>query len=462
MKATGHAISWIYGEFRIARFVRGKLVEQFAPDYLVETPTDFVRALREAKKHISLKGKGNVSVVHEHDQHVHSFLNVPTMRKRDLEKYLQRRVDQEKTTEGEFAWCYHEAKHKDGGDGILLHMLPKRIVDTTMVTCSAMGLLPTRYVPLTEIVSAYLPTLTYAKSDVILLVAVFSERTEIIVGTGDGEVFFVRELGFGSQHKLQERLGLEISRTARYTKQQTGKIIHEVRIIGPRPEDLLESLHDSVSIQVHLDEQSNDVNFWIHQSAHLPARVSANFITALAQRNITKDSIKRAGVWATLIMMISASVVTTTAANKDNERTNVLVSLNNKNDNLKNELDVLQRTMELSQQKMNNLRTLRSNSMNMPSIFLLHLSKLAADSIVLEEVDVSIQDTDWSVSIRGVARGSIEEIPNILEKFELELESAPWNMTIAKSWKGSWLDQFRSGSLFGGAPASFKIIGLLQ
>ena len=462
MKATGHAISWIYGEFRIARFVRGKLVEEFAPDYLVETPTDFVRALREAKKHISLKGKGNVSVVHEHDQHIHSFLNVPTMRKRDLQKYLQRKVDQEKTDDGEFAWCYHEAKHKEGGDGILLHMLPKRIVDTTIVTCSAMGLVPHRYVPLTEIVSAYLPTLGYKNDDVILIIALFSERTEIIVSTGEGEVFFVRELGFGTQHKLKERLGLDISRTVRYTKQQTGKTIREARIIGYRPDDILESLEDALNIEVYLDESSNDPYFWAHQSAHLPAHLSANFISVFAQRNITQESVKRAGVWLSLGLAVSAAFITASAANTYQERSDRLLELNRTSNALDYELQKLQDTMTLSEQKLNRLRALRSNSLNMPSIFLLHLSKLIPSIVVLKNVHIQSEDTGWQVQIQGVAIDSIENVPLFLETFESKLQASPWNMTIVESWKYAWFDQFKNGALATGKPASFEITGTLR
>lgn len=462
MKATGHAISWIYGEFKIARFVRGKLVEQFAPDYLVETPTDFVRALREAKKHISLKGKGNVSIVHEHDLHVHSFMNIPAMRKRDLEKYLQRKVDQEKSSESEIAWCYHEAKHKEGDDGILLHMLPKRIVDTTTATCIAMGLVPNKYVPLTEIVSAYLPTLGYENNDVILVVALFSERTEIVVGSGEGEVFFVRELGFGTHSGLEERLGLDISRTARYTKQQTGKIIHEVIIIGSRPENILESLGDVANIDIRLDETSNDPNFWIHQTALLPARLSANFISALAQRNITKESAKHAGVWLTFSLLAITSIVTTTSAHTKSQRTDKLLESNRIDAQLDSELSELRERVSLSQEKIDRLQAMRSNSMNMPSIFLLHLSSLTPESVVLKNVTIKNMSSTWAVSIQGMTHDDVADVPRILESFEVSLKSSPWNMTIDESWRKSWMDQFRTGSLIQQQSTFFNIAGVLR
>ena len=88
-----------------------------------------------------------------HGRHQHAFFEIPTMRRRDLEQYLLRRVEQDASFDGEVAWCYQEARHRDNSEGVLLHMLPQRLVDSTTRSCTAKGLVPKRYVPLTEIVA---------------------------------------------------------------------------------------------------------------------------------------------------------------------------------------------------------------------------------------------------------------------------------------------------------------------
>ncbi len=43
------------------------------------------------------------------------------IKKKDLEKYLQRRVEQDKSFAEEAEWCYHNVSHQGGKQGVLLH-----------------------------------------------------------------------------------------------------------------------------------------------------------------------------------------------------------------------------------------------------------------------------------------------------------------------------------------------------
>ncbi|MBX2839812.1 MAG: hypothetical protein KTR35_23345 [Gammaproteobacteria bacterium] len=462
MIVTEYSISWLYGEFKIARYKRGRMVDQFTADQLVESPTDFVNALREARTVIGIKRKGKVAIVHEHDLHTHSYMEIPYMRKRDLEKYLQRKVAQESGIGSELAWCYHEAKHADGNEGVLLHMVPKSIVDTTVVTCMAMGLTPKRYVPLTEIVSHYIPKLNIKDEEIALVVALFHERAELIVCLGDGEALFVRELSFGTSNRLQDRLSMDINRTVRYTKQQTGKTITDVWIVGERPDDVMSALGDVTDLRIHLDKNSEDENFWLDQAARMPGRLSANFVSIFTQKNITKESVKRVGVWFTLALMVSASVVTASMTKKAREFDSSLQHARAENEFLVTETEQLELRMTLSEQKLNRLINLQSNSLNMPSIFLLHLSRLTPPQLVLKDVEVLSDNGGWSVAIRGDVNQSAEYVSDTLDQFETSLQDSPWNMNVSKSWKVSWYQQFKNGILRNGKKAHFEIEGRLQ
>lgn len=462
MKATGYAIQWLYGEFRMARYVRGKPVEQYASDTLVETPADFVNALREARTHIDFKRKGKVSVVHEHDLHTHTFMEVPQMRERDLEKYLQRRVDQESAKHGEQVWCYHGARHRDGSEGVLLHMLPKRLVDTTIVSCTAMGLIPKRYVPLTEIINNYMPRFGYHATDVVLIVALFTQRAEIVVGYGSGEMILVRELGFGTRHGFQERLAVDINRTARYARQHTGKKVKEVRVIGAYPDDVLESLSENVEIDISTDPDSNDPWFWMNRGAQLPAKLSANYISIFAQRNITRESIRRMGVWVLMGLLVCTTAVTAAITREVAiSRADIQEALD-ANENLDFLIENMESRISMTEKKLGRLQRLQSNSANMPSIFLLHLSSLTPATLRLTDVEVANSGGEWNVSIRGEAADALENIPTNLAWFENRLQSSPWNMGITQSWKHTWYDQLQNGVLRDGAPARFELHGVLR
>ena len=462
MKVTGYAISCLYGDFRMARFERDKLVEDFKWSGTVESNSDFVNALRDARASIRIKKNGRVSIVHEHDLHVHTHFEIPRMSRRDLEKYLQRKVDQQPKSKGELTWCYHEAKHSDGTEGVLLHMLPKKIVDTIIVTCTAMGLTPKRFVPLTEIISNYLPSLGIDEKELVLVVALFNKRAEIVVGLGDGEALFVRELNFGANGKFHERLALDINRTVRYTQQQTGKTINQAWVIGDRPDDLLTSLGDIPKVKIHLDEKSNNPFFWMVEAAHLPNILSANFVSALVQRNITRESLRRTGVWLTLFLILSAATLTVSFNKKTTVAKAAINALISENSDLGSQIEELDQMISMTDQKLDRLVNLQSNSLNMPGIFLLHLSRLTPMPLVLHDVEIVSESGGWKVSIRGESEHQSNRISDSLAEFESALSSKPWNMQVTKSWKIEWYQQLKQGRLQDGKSTPFEISGLLQ
>ena len=53
MGATSYAISWLYGEFRLARFHHGTLAAAWTAEELVETPVDLLNALHELTLDVS-------------------------------------------------------------------------------------------------------------------------------------------------------------------------------------------------------------------------------------------------------------------------------------------------------------------------------------------------------------------------------------------------------------------------
>ena len=286
MARANYAISWLYGEFRIARFVRGELDAQWESEELVNTQAGLIRALDKACSQIDLTVKGDVTVVHEHDLHTHDYLEVPTMKRRDLEKFLQRKVEQNKSFEEDSAWCYHTVQHQGGKEGVLLHQLPKNIVDSTVAACTAAGLAPKNYVPLTEIVSDYLPTQDIEKSQLVLVLACFEQRVEIILALGDGEALFVRELNYGATEEMVERLITDVNRTVKYTRQQLGRGVDIAWIMGHPEWQVVEGLREGVEVPVHFDAEAADPNFWSLWATRLSGKLSANFISVFAQKEM--------------------------------------------------------------------------------------------------------------------------------------------------------------------------------
>lgn len=462
MPATRYAISWLYGEFRIATFRSNTLVAQWSAPKLVETERELRIALESAAANIDLSRRGDVTIVHEHDTHTHDYLEVPAMRRRDLEKYLLRRVEQDKSFDEPAAWCYHPVKHSDTKQGVLLHLLPKRIVDSTVSSCGAYGLAPKRYVPLTEIVTAYLPNLGLAAGQLVLVVACFTTRTEIILALGSGEALFVRELNYGQSIDNVARLTTDINRTVRYAQQQLHRRVDLALMMGAFDPMVANTLKSVINIPVRFDDDSTDPLFWASRSQQLTGKLSANFISAFAQQNLTRETFERLGVWSLAASAVLAFSSTTITTGLITHRADQIDQIAKRSDHLETVIDELEEKLRDGLNKQQHLERLRATTQNLPSLFMLHLSELTPEEITLTNVVVRHGDKAWTVTLAGRVRGDMRRGARALARFEQRLQEPPWSLGLTNSFTRTWMAQFEQGKLERDGDVGFELAGVLR
>lgn len=459
MSRTKYAISWLYGEFRIARLHQDRVEEEWESPKLVISQADLVRALDEAASNIDLSRRGDVTVVHENDQHTHDYLEIPSMKKRDLEKYLLRRVENDKSFDGPAAWCYHEVKHRGGKQGVLLHLLPKKLVDDTVAACTAVGLAPKSYVPLTEIVSKYLPTTDVSAEKLLVVVACFEERTEIILTLADGDVLFVRELNYGQSERSVERLVVDVNRTIRYARQQLSRGVDAAWIMGRMNEDAAATLSTGIEIPVRFDEDASDPNFWARWATGLSGKLSANFISVFTQKNMTGDVFRRIGVFATAAVVVIASILTLISSGLVAHQTDLVTKISMRSTDIQDSIEGLRSTLESGRDKQSHLQRLRMISRNLPSLLMLHLSQLTPVEITLTNVDIAQSPDGWKVNLQGLVVGDLRQGARLLARFEQRLEQPPWQMDITQNFTETWMQQFEQGKLQSSGELGFQIAG---
>ena len=207
---TRFGIEWAYNEFRVGRLENGECKDFWTAPYAVKDLFDLNRAMYDASQQIDLRSGGTIAIAYEDDLHTHEFLEVPAMGKKDLQKFVERRVTQDKSFDGAAAHCFHNAKRNNKVDGILLHMMPKSIVDALIRICEEYYLHPRRLVPLTEILSEHVRKLGAEADDILLVVAIFNRRVQMLVANGRGDILFVRELAYAWRHDKTDRLVVEV------------------------------------------------------------------------------------------------------------------------------------------------------------------------------------------------------------------------------------------------------------
>lgn len=462
MRRTRYAISWLYGEFRIARFHRDEIAEQWEAPELVESHAQLVSALHAAAQHVDLSIKGDVTVVHEHDLHTHDYLEVPSMKRRDLEKYLQRRVEQDKSFDGEAAWCYHKVTHQGGKEGVLLHLLPKRIVQSTVAASTAVGLAPKNYVPLTEIVSDYLPTTDVAPDSMVVVVSCFKARTEIIIALGDGEALFVRELNYGSHGDSVERFVSDINRTLRYTRQQLGRAVDTAWMIGRFDADVAAALEQGVEIPVYFDDDAGDPYFWARWATGLSGKLSANFISVFAQKNMTGEVFRRFGVFSTAAVIVVAMLMTLFTGGLVAHRADQIQTIEERSAQVRELIDQVEEKLSAGRLKRDHLVRLRATSHNLPSLMMVHLSRLTPPEVTLTNVEIERADPGWRVSLQGQVTGDLRQGARVLARFEESLRVPPWRLNLVQSFTETWMQQFEQGKLRQSGRLGFQIAGDLR
>ncbi len=463
MQNTDYGIEWAYGEFRIAKFnSKNECVEAWFAPYEVNDLSDLSRAMYDASKNIDISRGGTLAIAYEDDKHTHEFLEVPDLPKRDLEKYLLRRIEKDKPFEGEAASCYHPVLRNSDNKGVLLHLMPKSIVDAVIRICEEYYLTPKRLVPLTEIMSEHVPKLNANASDILLVVALFNRRAQLLVSHGNGEILFVRELVYSWQHDKTERLVIEINRTIGYIKQRIGPRLENVWIMGEYAPEIIEEFKTRLNAPVELDSSAIDMTFWTQEVANLPQRLSSNFIPVLARRSITRKSVMRTavlGVSSLVTVAVLATVIIEMIIAKHgiNNYTvqQEIARVNQEINQLSNNLEKI----EIERQRLNHLST---DAFNLPAVFLSHLGNMVPDGITLTQVNIDRSHEYWEIIIAGTSELRLNELPVILTQLENQLVTSPWNASITQPWQKTWMKQLRSGGATSQAGLGFEIKGHLK
>ena len=442
-----YAISWLYGEFRIARFRKGEVVESWASPELVESKEDLADALREAANNITFTNAGDVTIVHEHDLHTHDYLEVPAMKRRDLERYLKRRVDQDKTFDEPAQWCYHTVAHRDGKSGVLLHLLPAHLVSSTVNTLDAVGLATRNYVPLTEIVSDMLPKLGVDDDVMVVVVACFKQRTELVVALGDGDALFVRELNYGLADETLDRGLTDVNRTLRYARQQLGRQASELLVMGPLDESLQALMTDGTDIPVRFVEHTDEPEFWAKQAMALSGKLSANYLSSFANRGLTTDVVRRGAGFATVAVVSLAVVTTIVTSGLVAHRAEEINEIEMANADVLTDIDMAERALNYAREKQDHLEKLREATQNIPTDLLSDLSRMLPSGTALKRVSVERGEAGWVILLQGEVYGDLRAGARTLAQFEHTLAQAPWHMNVTQSFRDSWMQQFGQGKL---------------
>lgn len=455
------AIEWAYGEFHIARLRGNEIAASWKSPTPVNDLSDLQQAMSAAAGVVDLGRGGSVAIAYEDDLHTHEFLELPSMSRRDRTRFLQRYVDNNKPFKGRAAWRAHPVR-RNKVNGVLLHLMPHGIIDALMRVCSDFYLVPKLLVPLTEIMSRFVPTLETETDGALLLVALFDNRTQMLIANEEGEILFVRELSYPWTAEAHGRLVVDINRTIGYAKQRIGGAINEAWVLGDEAKAVSQSLTDRIDATIGFDARTAEPDFWMRQVAALPLSLHSNFIPRLARSSITGKTMARAGMLMTAVFVVATlAVVGAVETAIWSDRTDVQM-LMQRIEQRREDIAALERDVARMDAEARKLDILNLDAFNLPGLFLSRLADLVPEGLVVTEVEIAKANVGWSLAIRGHSTVSLGDIAPLLSALENNLTAPPWNGAIAQSWESAWMQQLEQGMAAGDGHVGFEIKGAFQ
>ncbi|MEM7468242.1 MAG: hypothetical protein AAF387_15335 [Pseudomonadota bacterium] len=455
------SVSWIYEEFRVARVQRNNLRDVWVSPTPVLDLAGFHEALIAASAALHMNNGGDVAIAFESDAHSHAFIDLPPMNRRDLEKYLARRVEQEKTFDGDAVWSYRQTEQGDGSSGVLLHVMPKGKLDAIIRICQENHLTPMRLLPLTDVMAQHLPPLYQESEEVIVVAALFDERVEIVVANNFGDILFVRELKYHWRDDGLERLRVDLERTVLYVKQRQ-RSVTRIALMGTEAASAQTVLQSHVNFPIDVDDDSSEAFFWARAVADISNDVTSNFIPKSVQRTALREKAVRAASWLAVAASLSAISVTGWVEylihqqrQQDPIVANSISSLNNQRAAL------LEKAGQLEVLK-NQLVELSPAYPAIPAWFLSHLGDLVPEHAVLSVAELSLSDGRWRFKLEGATSPTLAASADTLAEFESKLSRTPWQANVSDNWRVEWMDQLRSGQAAKTGLLGFRLAGEIR
>ncbi len=454
-------ISWIQRQFIAVRMRRGQREETWeSPEPVAELP-DFNRAVAAACEMLEIPGGTEVSIIYESDRLSHPLSEAPPMRRHDLTTFLQRKVNQLKTFEGEAAWGYTRTLPSRDGDSVALHLMPRSFVDAMVRICEEFHLRPVSLLPLSVAMTMRIRELAGQSDQVCMLVALFPFQCEIVVARGDGSLLFVRDLGYGVTGN-EGRLVQEIGRSILFSGQRFSTAVDRIWIAGRGADAVAGLLAPTVTVAVEGMEDDQPVD-WVRDSKN--RAVSNNLLPVQVRDKYRRQIMLRWSAALTVALAVSSVLTAWEIEQLVRAQGAGLQAVEREINDLERTKARLQNRVNERQALQSRLDAFRRNALPpMAPLWVMdYLAEQRPAGVRLQHVSMKYRDGDqagaWRLEIQGSA-ADIENAPRAWDAFESALAGPPLNAHVTESWKQPWVRALKSGASEG--PVQLAIKGELK
>jgi len=440
---TTLSVSWLNQQFTALAVHHGVVAGSWERVADLESVTDLAGLFREAVEQTNYRG-GTVSLVLASPRLAQQLIEVPPVNGANLKKVIQREAQQQKLFSGEAAWTFQNTLATKGVQRVILHLLPKTLLDRLIQACQQNGLHLNSVLPVSAVLEQQMPRLPLNKGEVALLAAETGSYTTVVAGRADGQVLLVRTLlgnCHGERHEDEtlERVSLDLKRTLSYVTQQFGlEINRQIWLFGPDAAQQAQLLQPLIVAPVAASPVEFQPSYWAAEAAKLRPDVGPNFIGRELQQAPQRRmfaSVVAAGTAVILAASLVAAFLLHRLARDEAARTQILrahvVELQNQRQSL------AQRNTHLEGQAQLIKLVVDGQRPPAPAWMLAYLSEAVPPELVVTNFQVKWEAEVWKLHLAGTWQATVHEpAPTALAAavgtLADRLASGPFHVTIQK------------------------------
>ena len=404
---TTLSISWLNNQFAARSIHRGKVTGAWETTLAADSETDFAALIREAVQKTSYHGT-TVSMLLANIRLAQQLVEVPPVAGGDLIKVIQREAQQQQFFSGEAAWTFQTSLTVKDVKRVILHLLPKTLLNQFIHACRQNGLDLTSLVPVSAVLHQQLTLLPLNKGDVALLAAETGGCTTVVVGRADGQLLLVRTL-LGNWNDNVERLAVDLKRTMSFITQQYDLTINTgVWMFGPGVEQQAPILQRFLEHPVVVSPVEFRPDYWTIEAVKLRPATTPNFIAPELQKAPQRRKFAVVVVIGTAVIVLASLVVAVllhfaaqqVAANNGALRKRI-TELQSERE------DVEQRNAEIAGKQQLIKRTAEDRHPPVPAWLLAYLSEAVPGNLVVTSLNVKWLNDSWALHLAGTFQASV-------------------------------------------------------
>ncbi|MCL5097939.1 MAG: hypothetical protein M1608_10520 [Candidatus Omnitrophica bacterium] len=432
-------ISWLNGRFKAMALNKWSIVGTWVCPEPVRDTDNLVPVLQKAVRQTGYNGF-KVAMILAHPRLTQQLVEIPPISGRDLELFLTRRANQFKTFEDDAVWSYRRTSPTKGAEGVLLHIMPKLLLNTTVDQCHQAELHLIKLFPALSILSGQLPELPLEPEEVALLAGETEGYTSFVIGPKAGPVLLGRSLST-SWRQDPERVITEINRTILFVKQQFGQAINSAWLFGEQAESFSMAIALPMDVPGKMSPVKPRPFYWVEEGVKLGSKDAENLVSKELQRAPQRRLLLQiTSLMVAVLTLASLSLSAYVEALVRNyQRT--YQNLETRETALQARKLSLERSLaELAGRKKLAQFVLEENLPPVPGWFLAYVAGGLPEQLILSELTVKRAEASWSFRLAGSILPAANPAPTnhansngALEAFEAQLKQGPFHVRITRS-----------------------------